>query len=414
MNVHIRAAANGLIDLDAACARAAGYAAPIQESSNLPLCDASGRSLMEPVTADLPMPMFDHAAMDGFALALPDHVLSAGTALAQSGRVAAGDPPCTLQPGAAVRIFTGAPLPVGANAVAMQEHVSFDGRTIVLLRDVNAGDNIRRRGEDIAEGDALLSAGERLDARHIALLAAQGRFAVAVQRKIRVGVISTGNELRQPGTKLDPATIYDSNRPMVMALAAQAGLEVIDGGWVRDEAASLARVLEALSEHCDLLVTTGGAASGDEDHAAKGARMAGASLETLSIAMKPGKPAVVGRLGHAAYLGLPGNPVAALVAWLALGGAVIAALQGRPFRRRPGCPLAAVSRFERRPGRTEFAPARLVGSGVGGVEIIGRGGSARLRPLAEADGLVEIAPAHAPVEAGEPVVFRPFRDGFVV
>lgn len=415
MNVHVRAAAEGLIDLDAACARAARYTAAIQESSRVPLWDAAGRTLMEAVSADLPMPMFDHAAMDGFALAVPGSMLSAGACLPVSGRIAAGDPASVLEAGRAARIFTGAPLPVGANAVAMQEHVSFENGSCVLLRDIKAGDNIRQRGEDISEGDALLSAGERLDARHIALLAAQGRVSIAVQNKIRVGVISTGNELRQPGTKLDPATIYDSNRPMIMALAAQAGLAVTDGGWVPDEAVAIANVLERLSKCCDLIVTTGGAAAGDEDHSAKGAKMAGALLETLNIAIKPGKPAVVGRLNTAVYLGLPGNPVAALVSWLALGGAIMAAFQGRPFRRRPGCALPALSHFERRPGRTEFAPARLVAcAGGSGVEIVGRGGSARLRPLAEADGLVEIGPLHAPVRAGEPVLFRPFRDGFVV
>jgi molybdopterin molybdotransferase len=202
---------------------------------------------------------------------------------------------------------------------------------------------------------------------------------------------------------------------MVMTLAAQAGLDVVDGGWVRDDPDALAAMLRAVSNYCDLVVTTGGASAGEEDHSASAVARANGACETLKVALKPGKPAVVGRIGAAAYLGLPGNPVAALVSWLILGGAVVAALEGRSFRRRPGCPMPAAARFERRPGRTEFAPGRLVGNGGGpAVEILGRGGSARLRPLVEADGLVEIHPLHAPVETGDMILFHPFHDGFAV
>ena len=161
---------------------------------------------------------------------------------------------------------------------------------------------------------------------------------------------------------------------------------------------------------CDLVVTTGGASVGEEDHAATAMALAGARFETLKIALKPGKPAVVGQLGSCAYLGLPGNPVSALVSWLFLGGAVISALEQRPFRRRLGCPMRAISPFQRRPGRTEFVPARIMpGESGPGVEILGRGGSARLRPLVLADGLAEIAPLHAPVEVGDSV--RSTRSG---
>ena len=180
-----------------------------------------------------------------------------------------------------------------------------------------------------------------------------------VRRRPRVGIVSTGNELRQPGSDLDEAAIYDSNRPMIMALAEQACVDVVDGGWVRDDPAAMARVLAAMAATCDLVVTTGGASVGEEDHAATAMALAGARFETLKIALKPGKPAVVGQLGSCAYLGLPGNPVSALVSWLFLGGAVVSALEQRPFRRRLGCPMRSVSHFQRRPGRTEFVPARV-------------------------------------------------------
>ena len=218
-----------------------------------------------------------------------------------------------------------------------------------------------------------------------------------------------------PDPALADATIYDSNRPMLMALAAQAGLEVVDGGWVPDDPGTMAEALRGLASRSDLVVTTGGASVGEEDHSAAAVMRAGGRCQTLRIALKPGKPAVVGRIGKAAYLGLPGNPVSALVSWLILGGCVVATLEGRPYRRRPGCPIPAASRFERRAGRTEFAPGRIVATEAGpAVEILGRGGSARLRPLVEADGLVEIHALHAPVEPGATVLFYPFRDGFAV
>lgn len=406
----------GLITIDDACARAGSYAEPIVAIESVPLRQAHGRTLAEEVVARLAMPPFDQSAMDGYALSLGGGMLPRGARLPLEGRVAAGDPAGALSAGAAARIFTGAPLPAFADAVVMQEHAWRDGDGLVLNRMSRPGDNIRRRGEDIAEGDVLLRPGERLDARHVALLAAQGRASVDVRRRPRVGVISTGNELRQPGADLAEASIYDSNRPMVMALAEQAFLDVVDGGWVRDDPVTMATVLAALAARCDLVVTTGGASVGEEDHSAAAMAAAGASFETLRIALKPGKPAVVGRLGPCAYLGLPGNPVSALVSWLFLGGAVVAAMEQRAFRRRLGCPMRVISPFQRRPGRTEFVPARLsLDEGAGsGLEILGRGGSARLRPLVLADGLAEISPLHAPVEAGDSVLFHPFQNGFAV
>ena len=351
--------------------------------------------------------------MDGYAVALNREMVLGATCLPVRGRIAAGDRATPLPIGHVDRIFTGAPLPAGANAVVMQEHGRRDGDNLVLNRSVRQGDNIRRRGEDIEAGDHLLAPGTRLDARHVALLASQGRASVRVQRRARIAVISTGNELRQPGAPLADATIYDSNRPMLLTLAAQAGLEVIDGGWVRDVPSALAERLREWSARCDFVVTTGGASVGDEDHSATAVTQAGGEVETLRIALKPGKPAVVGRIGSAAYLGLPGNPVSALVSWLILGHAVVATLEGRAHRPRPGCPVPSVARFERRPGRTEFAPARLVMTALGpAAEIVGRGGSARLRPLIEADGLAEIHALQAPVEPGATILFHGFREGF--
>jgi molybdopterin molybdotransferase len=202
---------------------------------------------------------------------------------------------------------------------------------------------------------------------------------------------------------------------MLLGLIRQAGHVGIDGDWVPDKPSAMAERLRELAALADLVITSGGASVGEKDHAASAVTMAGGQAQILKIALKPGKPAVVGSVGTAAYLGLPGNPVSSLVSWLILGQAMLAALEGRPVRQRLGCPMRTVSSFNRRAGRTEFVPARLVEREAGaGVEILGKGGSARLRPLVEADGLAEIGASNAGLIPGDPVLFHPFRDGFSI
>lgn len=400
-----------LLSIPEACARAVTYALRMRANETVKVLEAAGRTLAEPIVAKLAMPPFTQSAMDGYALAAGDGIRP-GSQLAVVDRIAAGSVGRRLVQGEASRLFTGAPLPDGADAVIMQEHIERVRSAIILSRAIRAGDNIRHRGEDIEPLEQLLQIGDRLDARHIALLAAQGIERVDVRIRARVVVISTGDELRQPGLRLEAAAIYDSNRPMLLALIAQAGLTAIDGGWVPDDAGRLSARMRELASDADLVITSGGASVGEEDHALAALRQAGGQGETLKIALKPGKPAVVGAIGAAAYLGLPGNPVSSLVSWLILGHAMVSALEGRPSRQRLGCPMMSHSRFDRRPGRAEFVPARLADDG--GIEILGRGGSARLRPLVQADGLAEIAAENAGVLPGDTVLFHPFRDGFVV
>jgi molybdopterin molybdotransferase len=403
-----------LLSISEACARAAVYVAPLIRTDVVPVVHAAGRRLAEPIVARLAAPPFTQSAMDGYALSAGNGI-AAGARLAIVGRVPAGSRGGQITAGQAARVFTGAPLPEGADAVIMQEHVERDGGAIILRRALRAGDNIRHKGEDIQPLEILLQAGERLDARHIALAAAQGFETAKVRARPRVAVISTGDELRQVGDLLDPNTIYDSNRPMLLALVEQSGLVPIDGGWVPDEPGTLADRLRRMAEQADLVITSGGASLGEEDQALAALEQAGGRGETLMIALKPGKPAVVGRIGAAGYLGLPGNPVSSLVCWLLLGRAMICALEGRAPRRRLGFPLPSRSAFDRRAGRTEFLPAKLVdGDGGIGVEILGRGGSGRLRPLSEADGLAEVAAENGGVRPGDVVLFHPLRDGFAV
>ncbi len=286
---------------------------------------------------------------------------------------------------------------------------------IVLEGLPRPGSNIRRRGEDIAAGELILRTGQRLGPHHIALLASQGLDEINVRQKSRALIISTGDELRQPGESMGDASIYDSNRPMLLALARQAGLFVVDGGCVPDSREAIARRLADFAERVDIVVTTGGASVGEADYSAGALAVSQAAFEVLRMSVRPGKPAIVGRLNGTAYLGLPGNPVAALVSWLALGNAMIAALSGTAWRRRCGLAVAVSSSFERSPGRTEFVPARLVlADGSMQLEILGRGGAARLKPLIHADGLAEIDARMGNLEPGDKVHFHPFRGGFSV
>ncbi|RDJ20386.1 molybdopterin molybdenumtransferase MoeA [Bosea caraganae] len=399
-----------LLSIEEACARATSLTKPITRTESVPLAAGVGRVLAEPLEARVAIPPFTQSAMDGYALAGGDG-LAAGTELAVTERLPAGRRGRALREGAAARIFTGALLPDGADAVAMQEHVARAGDKIVLARAVRAGDNVRPRGEDIDPPERLLDRGERLDARHIGLIAGQGYGHVTAVARPRIAVVSTGSELRQPGQPLDAATIYDSNRAMLLALISAGGLDVRDGGWIADDADAIAARLRELAGECDLVVTSGGASVGGEDHAAAAVERAGGHAETLAMAVKPGKFTVVGRIAACAYLGLPGNPVASLVSWLLLGQAMVCALTGAPQRRPAGYPLSSLSRFQHRTGRTEFVPARLIEQGYGriGIEILGRGGSARLRPLALADGLAEIAAERADIEPGDQMLFHPFR-----
>jgi len=399
-----------LLVIDEACRRARARVAPIAAIETVAIHQAVGRTLAETVSARHAMPRFDQSAMDGYAVAAAS--LRDGPNLLQvSARILAGAAPAPLLPATAARIFTGAPLPAGADAVVMQEQVTLRGTQVVIAGPVEEGSHVRRRGEDIAEDQALLEPGLRLDARHAGLLAAQGIAQVKVRCRPVVAVLSTGNELRQAGEPLPHGAIHDSNRPMLLALAAAAGCDTVDGGCLLDGAARLRERLLELSAVADLVVSSAGASVGDEDNAFRAAAACGQHVEALRIAMKPGKPAVVGNLGRAAYLGLPGNPVSAFVSWSILATAMLAGLQGRTWQRSPGFPVASASRYARKPGRTEFVPARLRDAGgAPAAELLGHGVSAHLLPLAAADGLVEIAAPHGPVSPGDLLRFHPFRD----
>jgi molybdopterin molybdotransferase len=350
---------------------------------------AAGRVLAADITSPLPLPPFDQSAMDGYAVFVPEDGVSAGTRFSLKGRLAAGDDSSAhpgLKVGEAYRVFTGAPLPSGANAVIMQEHCTVKDECISINASLQNGDNIRGAGEDIKSQQLVLRAGTKLDPRHVAVLSAMGIAKVTVKRKLRVGI-------------------------MLMAALKRPGLEVEDYGRAGDDATAIQSKLAQCASAVDLIVTTGSAGGSDTDLLFRAAQSAGGTAQLLKLALKPGKPCIMGRIGQAAFLGLPGNPVAALVTFLMFGEATVAALLGMDEEQKAFITVHAASRYRHVQGKTEFVPARLVANGAGlpKIEIVGKGGSARYLPLLMADGLCMIETTQGNVEAGTMLSFLPFR-----
>lgn len=399
--------APGPLSVEGAQARVAGLVPGPVGVERLALARLAGRVSAEEVVSPTPLPPFDHSAMDGYALATLDraHILRGRVAAGQGGSRAA------LKPGEAVRILTGAPIPPGTMTVAMQERAQVSGDRITLDQTPEPGGNIRRRGEDVAVGDVIVPASVRLDARHITILAAAGVTDIAARRRVVVGLMSTGDELVRPGQPLGPGLIHDANRPMLAALLDQPAIEIVDLGVAPDDRAALTRLVADAAQRCDAIVTSGATSVGDEDHLAAAVYAASGSLSLAQVMIKPGKPVVAGRIGKAVLIGLPGNPFAALVAWLLVGRPAIETLAG--LTPKPLAPLAAVSGFSQKGGkRIEFAPARITGRAASGLPILeklGRGGSARLAPLIAADGLAVIPANLDGTSEGEPIGYLPFE-----
>jgi len=402
-----------LMTVEAAIERALSLSTAVSEVETVPLDDAIGRVLAQDVTAPFPLPPFDNSAMDGYALRSADLVGDGPWRLKVVARVAAGEDAAQVAPltaGQAVRIFTGAPIPSGADAVVMQEKVHRDGDSLVLTSPVACGDCIRRAGEDSEQGAVLLPAGTLIGAREIGAIASVGLPQIAVRRRINVALICTGSELRQPGEALGPGQIYNSNRFMMVAALRQPWIRMTDLGAVEDDPNRLRETLVQASRKADLIVTTGGVSVGEEDHMTAQLRLAGGQVEVMKIAMKPGKPLTVGRLGKSVLLGLPGNPVAAFTTWKIIGQRIAARLSGQRDTARPGVQAEVTETFTRRPGRQEYRPARVVGDAGDGcprIELLDRSFSAKISLICQSDGLAVIPAAAEQVSVGARLEFIP-------
>lgn len=364
-------------------------------SETVAVAGALDRVLAQPVVARLDLPAFDNAAMDGYALRADD-AGGPATRLRLAGRALAGHAwGGTIGAGACVRITTGAPLPQGADAVVMQEFARVAGDVVEIDGPVAAGLNCRLRGEHVRLGETVLAAGRRLASYDLGLIAAAGVARVEVYERLRVGVLSTGDELSDPPSPLPSGSAYDGNRPLLLAALAQAGIEAIDLGICPDRADAFNAILDrtlALGLHA--LLTTGGAAQGDADIV----RQAG-SVEFVPLNIRPGRGVVFGLLGRAGgppllLLGLPGNAVAAYVMFRLLAAPLLTQMAGGEARLPPAVPLPLALPLRHKGGRIDYQRARYVGgpNGALAVEPLPQQGSAMLRTLSEADCLLAIGP----------------------
>jgi molybdopterin molybdotransferase len=397
-----------MMSVDEAVRIIASRVSAVQEIERLPITQGDGRILAHDIAAPLPLPPFTNSAVDGYAVRGEDLPPDEATAFPVTGRIQAGaSAGAAIEAGRAVRIFTGAPMPQGADTVFMQEDVRIeaDGK-VVLPAGLKRGANVRPAGEDIAAGHAALAAGRRLRPQDIALAAAFGLTQLSVRRRIRVAVFSTGNELVSPGESRGAAQLFDSNRFMLMAMLGRLGCEVSDLGILRDDRASLADALKSAAGAHDLILTTGGVSTGEEDHVKAGVESVG-KLVLWRMAIKPGRPVAMGIIAGTPFIGLPGNPVASFVTFVHVVRPTILALSGAAQQPLIPMPVRAAFAYKKKIARREYVRVNLRRGADGALEAVKfpREGAGLLSSLADTDGLVELDEQTTRVEAGENVGF---------
>lgn len=386
-------------------------ARPIAERDIVPTLDANGRVLAAAQSSRLNVPPMDNTQMDGYAVRAADCAGGAAV-LPVSQRIAAGQVGQPLQPATAARIFTGAMIPEGADAVVMQEMCSVDGDRVTVNCVPQAGEWIRRCGEDIRAGSELLPAGTRLRAQELGLAASVGLAQLPVVRRPRVAVFFTGDELAMPGEELKPGAIYNSNRFLLRGLLQNLGCEVSDYGIVSDTLAETRATLRQAAAGNDLIITSGGVSVGEEDHI-KPAVEAEGRLNMWQIAIKPGKPLAFGEIdrpageGAAFFIGLPGNPVSSFVTFLLFVRPFLLRLQGVAEVAPKTYTMRADFSWPRADRRNEFLRAKI--NAGGGLDLFANQGSAVLTSTVWGDGLIDNPPGQA-IAAGDTVRFLPFAE----
>ncbi|WP_347926805.1 gephyrin-like molybdotransferase Glp [Pseudomonas helvetica] len=377
----------------------------LHDSESVPLSDARQRVLASDLVATLDLPPWPNSAMDGYALNVGDW---SGQPFAVSQRILAGQAPEALLPGTCARIFTGAPVPEGANSVEMQENVELleDGR-VRFKQSLTAGQNIRPQGQENRVGRVLLRAGKRLGPFELAIAAAQGCTHVHVVRRPRVALLSTGDELAEPGTPLKPGCIYNSNRTLLSHWLSALGCEVIDAGILPDRPQQTRLKLEQLQHAADVILTTGGVSAGDADCLGQVLRECGKPL-FWKLSIKPGKPLTVGHFGTVPVISLPGNPTSALVTFGLLARAYLLRIQGVEDVTPLSFPMSVGFDWPKAGGRREYLRARLE---AGRAILYPNQSSGVLLGASWADGLVEI-PEGCTLQTGDTARFIPFCDLF--
>ena len=368
------------------------------------LSQINGRILASDVYAPRAHPPSNNSAVDGYAFAGPLTDVPCSLPLIE-GRSAAGEPYMGEVPaGHAIRILTGAVIPAGTDTVVLEEDCEVRDGQLQLNGTLKAGANARKAGEDIKAQDRILTAGTRLTPTQISVLASVGIDSVDVYQQLRVGVLSTGDEVKPVGSAVTDWQIYDANRPMLSSLVAQLGYELVDLGHVLDRAEAVKTALERGSEQCDLILTSGGVSAGDEDHVSKMLKAHG-DISNWRIAVKPGRPLALAMFQGTPVVGLPGNPVAAWVCALRFGAPAMALLAGGNWFEPQGYLVPAGFSKNKKPGRSEMLRARVRD---GQVEVFGSEGSGRVTGLAWSEGLVELDESAQQIEPGTLVRFIPY------
>jgi len=396
-----------LLSVEAAQALILERVAPLGGEEGVPLAAALGRTLARALVAATPLPPFFNSAVDGYAFRHSD--LSPGeTQLTLAGRIAAGASGAALAPGTTARIFTGAPMPPGADTVMMQEDARLEGDALLLPPGLKPGANARPAGEDVPQGSEALPEGRRLRAPEIGLAAALGFATLPVRPLLRVGVFSTGDELASPGATLGPAQTFDSNRFTLMAMLARLPVTVTDLGILPDDAAATTRALHAASATQDLLVTSGGVSTGEEDHVRAAIEGAG-KLVFWRLAVKPGRPAAMGVVNGVPMVGLPGNPVAAVVTFLHLVRPLALRLAGAEPEALLRIPAIGQFDYRKKLGRREYVRVTLRETAEGLLaEKFPREGAGLLTSLTQSHGFAELEEGVTALSPGTPIRILPF------
>jgi molybdopterin molybdotransferase len=386
---------------------------PVAETQRISLATARGRVLAADVIAPLDLPPFDNSAVDGYAVQHCDLDGKTETRLAVRSRLTAGSTPAApIGQGEAVRIFTGAPMPPGADTVFMQEDVQAKGESVIVPAGLKLGANRRLAGEDVRKGSVLLPAGRRLAVQDVALAAAVGLTALEVRRRVRVALFSTGDEIVEPGTLRPAAALYDANRYLLDGMLDRLGAAVTDLGILKDDPAKLQDAIAAAARDHDLVLTSGGVSTGEADHVRSAIERVG-RLVFWRVAIKPGRPVAMGVIRGdgadqgAAFVGLPGNPVAAFVTFARVVRPLLLRLAGASPEPLTALPVRLAFAYKKKNGRREYVRVALRAGKDGAIEAVKhpQEGAGVITSLTETDGLAELAEDTTTVEPGSTVGF---------
>ncbi len=382
------------------------------ETEEVELKQALGRVLAEAQTSPVFVPPADNSAMDGYAVNTKDFTPGENTRLPISQRIPAGTMGKPLAAGTAARIFTGAPVPEDANAIVMQEHTDKDGDCVIVKSTPEAGDHVRRRGEDISSGDEVLTAGLKLRPQELGLAASVGIARLSVYRKLKIAIFSTGDELVTPGQPLKNGQIYNSNLYTITGMVQALNCDIVDLGTVPDDMESTKKVLKEAEASADIIITSGGVSVGEEDYVKAAIEELG-SLDMWRVAMKPGKPLAFGRIGNTPFIGLPGNPVSVFVTFCLFARPYILKCQGMENVLPNKIPVVADFDWLKPGPRREFlrAHVEMDNGGNAKASIYPHQGSGVLSSVVWSNGLVEIS-NERPIKSGDMVDFIPFSEIF--